>query len=138
MAKHCTNCGHELRDGDKFCAECGTPTSGAVVQPQPTRWEYCEIVWAQLGGMNIFNHKALALLWAKAVGPQGTYQAASSDKPIHALMPGAGTFDLGPISDRAGQEACDALVTKLLAAGWEPAGRGAEWFSHKFRRPVWG
>jgi hypothetical protein len=23
MAKHCTNCGHELREGDKFCSECG-------------------------------------------------------------------------------------------------------------------
>jgi len=30
--------------------------------------------------------------------------------------------------------ACEALVGVLLAQGWEPAGRGTEWYSRRFRR----
>jgi uncharacterized membrane protein YvbJ len=26
MARYCSNCGHELGEGDRFCSECGTPT----------------------------------------------------------------------------------------------------------------
>jgi hypothetical protein len=27
MANYCTNCGHQLREGEKFCAACGTPVT---------------------------------------------------------------------------------------------------------------
>ncbi len=30
---YCRNCGHELKDGDKFCTQCGTPT---VAEQQET------------------------------------------------------------------------------------------------------
>lgn len=52
MAKYCANCGHELREGDKFCAGCGTPAGGVAMQAQPARrghWEYAEFA-ADLGG----------------------------------------------------------------------------------------
>jgi hypothetical protein len=46
MAKHCTNCGHELREGDKFCAECGTPAVEGMAARSPTNvhWEYRDLV----------------------------------------------------------------------------------------------
>ena len=40
MARHCTKCGHELRDTDKFCAECGT-ASGASGASLPTHLVSC-------------------------------------------------------------------------------------------------
>ena len=35
MAKFCTNCGAELRDGAVFCTECGTRVPAAEPQPEP-------------------------------------------------------------------------------------------------------
>jgi hypothetical protein len=30
MARHCTKCGHELRDTDNCCAECGTASGASL------------------------------------------------------------------------------------------------------------
>jgi zinc-ribbon domain len=43
MAKFCTNCGHELREGAKFCSECETPVRSETAPGSLTGWEYCEI-----------------------------------------------------------------------------------------------
>jgi uncharacterized membrane protein YvbJ len=61
MANFCSNCGHELRERDKFCSECATPVGGAATQAQPERSEYCEITWTKKG----FFIQAQSYFWAK-------------------------------------------------------------------------
>ncbi len=35
MAKFCSNCGAQMNDEDKVCGQCGTPVTGANVNPAP-------------------------------------------------------------------------------------------------------
>ena len=43
MTNYCTTCGQEVREGDKFCAECGTPVDSPASSPLIARWETCDI-----------------------------------------------------------------------------------------------
>jgi len=71
MAKHCANCGHELREGDTLCARCGTLVGRQEHPAEPVRWQHCEIVGEQF-----------PLLWQKDTfavhirGPKGVHQIA--------------------------------------------------------------
>ena len=52
MARFCTNCGHERKDADKFCAECGTAAGGKAPQlpaVQRGHWE-CQTFTESLAG----------------------------------------------------------------------------------------
>ncbi|SRR5258706_15586812 len=135
MATFCTNCGHELREGGKFCAECGTPVEGqGIPQTAPIGWEYCEITFSvKKGGFLTVNKGSF---FAQAVGPKGTYEAARS--PI-AFNTGAemrfGGYGLSE-DDRKTKAAHEEVVQALVSSGWEPTGRGEWWWEYKFRRQV--
>jgi hypothetical protein len=119
MAKHCTNCGHELRETDKFCAECGTAVGG-----NPAQWEYCEVTWVNLN----FTNKCFM---GTAIGPKGIYSAGQSQEFDD------GRNDIPWASDMKAATAINAFVIQLQSDGWEVLpNKGPYWFSYKFRRPV--
>jgi len=96
MAKHCTNCGHELRDTDKFFAECGTPVDGSRPQAQATpqgRWVY-ETFTESLNG--------------------ATFKGISW--PLNGGAPSAKSGDLPGYIERIVME----LVSRVSAEGWQP------------------
>lgn len=128
MAHHCTECGHELRDTDKFCAECGTPVDGAPPQAPVIQWQYCDIDLAndEGGGYGSFFFGGRRSFWrAIGVGPNGRFVAAKSGEFAHRGR---------SISDEASQ-ALDELIRRLSRDGWEllPI-RGSLWYNYKFRR----
>jgi zinc ribbon protein len=138
MAKHCTNCGHELRETDKFCAECGTAVGGGAPQAPQIQWEYCEIFCdcRKVGwfpGLSDFY-----VFYATGIGPRGTfavpagdYKGGSSD-----IYPTKGAH---PRPSDENSKAVNTLVAVLVGASWEPLpGKGQDWFSYKFRRPFRG
>lgn len=118
MAKHCTNCGHELRETDKFCAECGTAVEGGAPQSKPTQWEYCEV--DTVDGKAKFLASAQHHWVATVVGRNGMYEVAKSER-----LPGWPTDPLG--NDVFGhRKTLQAFIQKLVADGWEPIqGRGS-------------
>lgn len=122
MATHCTNCGHELREGDKFCAECGTPAGGTAVPPKSIQWEYCEI--SKHMTRNSWSH-SWHVFWAQAVSPvRGEYNAGTSQE-----------FQWSS-DGQAERAALDAFIQQLSSIGWELLpNRGEENYSYKFRRP---
>lgn len=134
MAKHCTNCGHELRDGDKFCSECGTLVGGTASPARPIRYEYCEIEceWVKDGG--IFGKDEYQLR-AKAVGPKGVYYAMVDRAQTNSFMS----------EDDYTTAAVNSMIQRLAADGWEvipgkertPLGN-IIWYTFKFRRPIRG
>lgn len=129
MAKHCTNCGHELRDTDKFCAECGTAVGGVLSVSQATRQEACEIVgiWIEDGGWFGQDHCQFV---AKAIGPRGTFNAE-----VSPILKGGILREETPEH----KAALDSLIRRLAADGWEPLPtRGKDWYSFKFHRQVKG
>jgi zinc-ribbon domain len=94
MAKHCTNCGHELRDSDKFCSECGTPVGGVTRQTQPERLEY-----------QTFSES----LTGNFYGIEGV--------PMDGGLP---TTPGGKLT-REIEDAVDRMLDRAASAGWEPA-----------------
>jgi hypothetical protein len=100
MAKHCTNCGHELRGDDTFCAECGTSVGGTAPQSQPVRqgqWEYRTFTEGLVGG--IFT------------GP-----IESIDWPFDGGAPRVDSEDV----DGFIQRVVNQLVVRVSFEGWEP------------------
>lgn len=96
LARYCANCGHELREGDKFCAECGTSAGGAAAQAQPARrghWEY-----------HTFTE---SLNGAKFTG---------ISYPMDGGVASAKSGDIAGTIERV----VNALVARLSAEGWEP------------------
>jgi hypothetical protein len=98
------------------------------------QWEFCEIVvlTAERPGPQRMFATQDAWLAAKVIGPKGTHRAQTSDvklayEPREGLVHG---------EEATGEDvlACDALVQALLAEGWEPLGKGANWYSYLFRR----
>ncbi len=138
MAKYCTNCGREMREDDKFCAECGTPVSGAVSTPalpqqpyQPLSWEYCTIKASWKGGWTYRGVKGF--FYGEATGPSGIYMVARSrewqDKD-------GDTFRISSVN-RDMKAVLSEFVQTLVASGWEliPEMGRVEW-EYTFRRPV--
>jgi hypothetical protein len=123
MTIKCVQCGTELADSMKICFNCGKPQQIMAGTSAP-QWEYCEIEY-ELVGLLGMSHRFLA----KAVGPKGTYRAAESNVKISTNFPHPAV--------RKDNQACDDLIRRLVADGWEPVSeRGPEWFSHRFRRRV--
>ena len=129
MAKHCTNCGHELREGEKFCAECGTAVGGAAAPvPQPVQYEYCTIVYGEPGGFMGMTGR----FRVEASGPYGRHTLTVSDTCKGETYQTGLQQYLGP-SARC-QETLNQLMRSLTADGWEllPETEGG-WWGHKFR-----
>jgi zinc-ribbon domain len=127
VAKHCTNCGHELREGDKFCAECGASAGQATTPQQAPVYETCEIKWRRTMSWPVFRFAFVA----EAIGPQGMYSAGQSDSVTGPASPerGAGAA--------RGKAVLNALIARLTSEGWESVStKGPEWYSYRFRRQV--
>ncbi len=141
----CVNCGTQLPDDANFCGKCGTPQkSGSRIGEGPTgtKWETCEIVreeavpsnWTEsftnaLSAMvmNPDPNKARFVKYiAKAVGVAGVYVAGEAK----------GKFDKGDRDSRSAVQSVETLVGKLAKDGWEPMGKGEQWYNYKFKRPV--
>jgi len=138
MANHCTTCGRELRDEERFCAACGAPvglsatTSETTVPSQPTTYETCEIKWRPMRG--IFTHRFV--FYAEAIGPQGMYNAGESQPVKNMSSPVGGVMHA---NQQAAERAMPAFIAQLTSQGWESVPeQGLEWFSYRFRRPVRG
>jgi len=134
MAKFCSNCGHRLQDGDKFCSECGATVGAPAFAPgapvyapaQAVAYETCEIKWRRRWSWPIYRF----VFYAEAIGPRGMYDAGESPvvSNVRSLVSfGASMHKLHPYVQR--------LVTQLTAQGWEPVSdKGIAWWSYRFRR----
>jgi hypothetical protein len=129
MVKHCTNCGHELRETDKFCAECATPVgSTQVPSPQPLQYETCQIEYEILRETFWILRNAQLQFYADAVGPKGRYVAGRSAKFENC--------ENLPFPEQHSAVLND-LIANLTSEGWESLGRTETAFwKYKFRRPV--
>jgi roadblock/LC7 domain-containing protein len=136
MAKYCTNCGHELREGDKFCAECGTPVGSPASVPLRPRWETCDITYREVKPAGLFT-RAQGQFVAIALGRVGSYVVAES--AVFAV----GANDAPDLNEPEHVAALTALISRLTADGWVALAEkvphpmfGYLWFGHKFRRLV--
>jgi len=128
MAKHCTNCGHELRETDKFCSECGTGIGGVKVQTQPTQWETGIIYRETVSEPNWVTYH-WDKFYLEALGPKGKRVLSQTDKFKV-------TNNSSPDSRNHGS-ICDEFIRRVIADGWELTGEmGQNWWNYKFRRPV--
>lgn len=139
MAKHCTNCGNELRSGDKFCAECGT----AVKNNNPSQatgdvWEFCDIDVVDAGD-TVFGGSTYKWI-ASAIGKHGIYEVANSERLNgwpRGRRVGLGQ-ELAPPTGReleGYQQELQRFISSLMSDGWQPTQeRGTYWYSYKFRR----
>jgi hypothetical protein len=138
VAKHCTNCGHELREGDKFCAECGTTTDGTAPQVSPVEWEYCEVDIVDAGDRALGGS---TYMWvATAVGRRGMYEVGRSPRYNGWPRGHRDSFN-GQVAPPIGselegyREKLTIFVNGLASGGWQPIQeRGQHWYSYKFRR----
>ncbi len=135
MTIYCMHCGTQLPDIASFCLKCGKPVKDATtsnVQPEP-RWEYCEIVCQTAGFLGRKSYFA-----GQSVGAQGVYIAARSTKTFGTIPTSRGdapeTNAWG--SERKSKEALNELIAILSADGWQPSGKGEEWWEYKYRRQV--
>jgi hypothetical protein len=136
MAKYCTKCGHALRDGDKFCAECGKPIDGPASSPQRPRGETCDITYREVKPAALFT-KAQGQYVAVAQGRVGRYVVAES--AVFALAANA-----APDYDEPEHVAAlTALIKRLIADGWTALPDkvshpvfGDLWYGYRFYRLV--
>ena len=130
----CISCGHRLPDAARFCDQCGarqqttgeragTPgpaTWGApalpLAQPPSASWEYCEVISIATGSSFSFQ--------AMSTGPMGWDVVDQVSKMPHDEP------------SKTNQRFLTHLVTRLIAAGWEPQPTGAAWYALRFRRHV--
>jgi hypothetical protein len=136
MARYCANCGHEFRDGDKFCAECGTPIGSPVSSSLPPRWETCEVTYREIKQAALFT-MAQGQFAAVALGRIGRYVAAESD--VFA----AGENGEPDYNEPTHVASLTALITRLISEGWEVLPDkalhpvfGYIWFGYRFHRLV--
>ncbi|MBM4429139.1 MAG: zinc ribbon domain-containing protein [Chloroflexi bacterium] len=98
----CSKCGTELGQEANFCPKCGQAVGTAAVKRSgPAQYEYCRITWEHAPFGEIL--------------PQG-YWVAEVDATEIARSPKV--YFLSPRGNRA-------LVSVLLAEGWEPMGSDA-------------
>ena len=143
----CKGCGGSYDDKFKFCPYCGRakpePVTLNVNVTSDDVWETCEICLVKyvekftggLGKLLDLSKKEVWQFEATAIGPQGRYGAAWS-KPLKRFY----DYDRSGSDTEFYQDSClpkvDALIKKLVSNGWQPTGRGEEWYSEKFRRKV--
>lgn len=91
-------------------------------------WETCEIQCERESQGFLARYQFS--FWAKAVGPQGEFDAG--DSPVWR------SYDLAPMPyNQVAQQALAALQAKLIQEGWEDTGnRGVPWWNHHYRRRV--
>jgi hypothetical protein len=136
----CSNCGAQLSNESNFCSKCGKPQKDGVVgyQSVPERIEYCQIRYdrEKTSIQGIFNFlfdggfdspNSHIMFWADASGPNGTYNAGSTEWVTTLKGYPIGTEHSWIHS---------ILKNKLLAENWEQIGSGERWYNDKFRRRI--
>jgi len=136
MANHCTSCGTELREGDRFCAACGAPVglsavaSETTTPSQPTTYETCEIKWRMVNSLFMLK----IVFYAEAIGPQGMYNAGDSKAVNNVPSPVGGIMNA---NQKRAEPVLKGYVGYLASQGWEPVTeKGPAWYSYRFRRQV--
>ncbi len=129
----CRYCGKELPGDAEFCLNCGKPVGGQIVSG-PAQWETCSISWWSKWGFMLSNSRFQ--FQAMATGSKGYYKVAES----HIITKYLGIQTDEELSKAEGKreldEALNELIQKLTVEGWEPVGRGAYWWDHRFRRQI--
>lgn len=139
----CQSCGGSYADEFKFCPHCGHAKPEPISVTSDDVWEMCEIklvrgkaVVGKLNLAKILSVEPMADLWleASAIGPQGVYVAASTERLTwrDVRMSNGVFIDVSP---RA-QPKLDALIQQLVDNGWQPTGRGDKWYGQRFKRKV--
>jgi hypothetical protein len=160
----CDGCGGSYDDQFKFCPHCGRaksePPTVNINVTLDDIWETCEIYLAynfekpSAGLDKILGISRISWRFeATAIGPQGRYAAAWSDT-LEPQKNGRGDYfskftgvrlddhihEQNPTIDRLIRANCeskvDDLINKLVKDGWQPTGRGQEWYSERFRRKI--
>lgn len=128
----CASCGTSMPSEAKFCMECGSAIGGGP-QGEP---EFCQITYRS----GYVRRKNVMWFVADAVGPQGPYEAATSevfetswtyDADFLRRDHNAATRDSVVVAAHRVQK---QLISDLIGSGWTPAGRGDQWYEHKFSR----
>ena len=140
----CEGCGGSYDDKFKFCPHCGRakpePVTININVTSDDVWETCEICLVS-DKKSIFKTE-----WrfeATAIGAKGRYGAGWSE-PLNFNRIYANEFgdyhfddDYSIILHRKNcQPKLDVLIKKLVSDGWQPIGRGQDWYSERFRRKV--
>jgi hypothetical protein len=123
----CVSCGQHLPDDARFCDQCGTrqpPSEERVTEPRldtrrpaqapPDPWAYCEVVATATGSTYAF---AAIVTGSGAREVVDTVSKMPHDNP-----------------SKINQRFLTQLVTRLIAAGWEPLPTGSAWYALRFRR----
>ena len=161
----CEGCGGSYDNQFGFCPYCGRakpePDTLNVNVTSDDVWETCEIELAYTvekpsGGLDkwLGTSRYVWRFQATAIGPQGRYAAALSEILQHGKN-GKGDYEakytgvrlddgmhheLNPTIDRLIRASCqskvDNLIKELVTDGWQPTGRGQEWYSERFRRKI--
>lgn len=137
----CVGCGGSYDDAFKFCPFCGRarpePNVLHVSVTSQDVWEQCEIAVVYDKSGKDFNSRlrgGTVYFEALAIGPQGRYAAARSEKLGYWELAGDVRQGIEVLSKA--QPKLDALIKQLTADGWQYIGRGRAWYNEQFRRRV--
>jgi hypothetical protein len=114
-----------FRDGLQ-CGRAAKDAARSIAQAEPQR-EYCEIGYKEAGFLGWKSYFV-----GNAVGVRGVYVVAKSTT---VFLGGNDGPAIGPDDEQA-KTALNEVVTKLSAEGWQPAGKGNQWWQYKLRRQV--
>jgi hypothetical protein len=142
----CEGCGGSYENQFKFCPHCGRakPESNTlnINVTSDDVWETCEINLVH-GESQLFAYNVKWYFEATAIGTKGRYAAALSEvlkKPVAFSPIALGDYWYSGQEPVLLRERCqpklDNLISKLVTDGWQPIGRGQEWYSERFRRKV--
>jgi hypothetical protein len=101
------------------------------IETRKPRWEMGEIVWDKRDAPSLYFiiPRVVHIFWLRAIGEHGVYNAAEVSFFGFTGWPPEPTW-------REAVAQHNELIASLVAAGWEPTGRGASWWSERFRREV--
>lgn len=139
----CINCGGQVPDVAKFCADCGTPVNGAALdtsapssernaRPPEPAVERCKTVVKMVKHGRIMAQKSRIV--AEGWGPQGPYIVDGAAPEIYYTPDSYRQARYGDEWSRA----VHALFERLSAAGWvhEREAASGKWWEQNFVRPV--
>jgi hypothetical protein len=141
----CQGCGGSYDDQFKFCPYCGRskpePTTINLNVTSDDIWETCEINLVcekkQIGSVPKWLLEMNAWFFeATAIGVQGKYAADHSQQLDLITEIGRDRNTGAFYPTQSASPKLNALIKKLVLDGWQPIGRGQEWYSERFRRKV--
>ena len=135
---NCNECGQELPDDANYCLRCGRPqTADALAARQVDGpWETGRIR-SKVLRKERFSRMCSCSFVLEAIGQAGTYIADQS-RPFDYYFgydPLAHGSGFVPVNEnRTTRAAFDAMVSRIVANGWEPVPYQDSWYQCHFRR----